>query len=181
MSMTREDLVARNKLERPYWAAEEFIATRILRYINASGDKAYIHLKSAIGQLFPECETTTRWDTAAWLLRRRLQQYFKLDKARVIGMPEAHKGKSTLDSHIRNSGYDNIDIGGVGPNFYIFRLANTACLAGYMVWDRDLIGYIKPGFTVHPGNIYTSRVITQGLDTLLEDILFEHIAEELVI
>ena len=179
--MTREELIAKNKLERPYWTAEDFIATRILRAINASGGKAYTHLKGVLEQLFPGCNTATRWNTASWLLKRRIQLNLVVDNPLVIGMPASHKGKSPLDDHIRSSGYDNTPIGSRGPNFYIFRNIDTSCTVGYMVWDLSLIGYITPRLVVHPGNLASSRIVTQDLDTFLKEIEFSYIADELVL
>ena len=181
MKMSSEELIAQNKLDRPYWTAEEFIATRILRVINASGDKAYTHLKSVLAQLFPDCSTVTRWDTATWLLKRRIRLNLVVKDPLIIGMPSVHKGESSLDNHIRNSGYDNVAIGGHGPNFYIFRMPDNSCVVGHTVWDRELLGYIKPKFTAYPGSSMTSRIVTQNLDTFLDEVQFDYIANELVL
>lgn len=187
MKITREELIAENKILRPHWTAEEFIATRILREINASGAKAYEHLVAVVLQLFPECETKTRWDVAKFLLARRIALNLVVSDPIVMGLgPSALEGARrntsiSMDSYIRESPYGNSSRDGLGPCFYIFRCADNSCMVGYVVWNRNLIGDITPRFTVHQGPDSASRIILQNLDTFLVETAFQGIGSELVL
>lgn len=185
MKMTREELIAQNKLERPNWTAEEFIATRVLREINSSGEKAYTHLTGVLSQNFSECEHKTRWDTAVFLLKRRIKLNLVVSDPVIIGLPSSAieaKGKAKgIDGYIRESAYDNTPIGGRGPNFYIFRMPDASCIVAYTLWNIDLLSSISPSFRVYPGCISSSRIIVQGLDTFLEEIQMAWVAKELLL
>lgn len=177
----QEELLERNKLERPNWTAEEFIATRILRELDASGAKGYMHLKTAIMSVFPECPTSTRWDIASFLLKRRIALNLVVRNPKLVGLPyQALPGKHSLAGFIKESPFQDQNIGGIGPNFFVARMPDDTCMIGYAVWELQRMADIEPRFTADKGS-HQERIITQKLETFMGWVEFKSIAGELLL
>ena len=184
MKMIQEDLLATLKLSRPNWMAEEFIATRILRCINASGAKAYEHLKIALTQCMPECPTDSRWAVATFMLKRRIKLNLCVAEPHILGLSSLdiknYRSPADLAKHIRESPFTEMTASTIGPDFYLLRPPSDECLVGYIIWNRDSLGDIKPRFLVEKGPVM-SRIIVQDLDTFLDMVEFKDITNELML
>jgi hypothetical protein len=183
--MKRDEYVKENMMKRPYWTAEEFIATRILRSIGASGQKAYDQLVHAIDQVLPECPRTCRWDVASFLLKRRIRLNLVVQDPRVIGLPyhvleEGGTRKPNIAKYLRNSPFTSQSSSGNFQDFYLFRMADDSIDTARVTWNLDVVGHITPSFVVHEGNA-GSRIVIQDLETFLKEIEFQDITNELMV
>lgn len=187
-SAKQKEFLAKNAMERPYYTAEEFVATRILRAINASGEKAYQYLLCALAQSMADCEHKSRWEVAAYLLKRRITVNLAVDRPQLVAMPisalETYRGRKApeIGKFIRDSPHDQQRVhSDYGPNFYVFRTAEMHCVLGYVCWNLSILGHIAAPVGLHPGPRDDSRIVVQSLDVFLKSVEFQDIARELMI
>lgn len=181
----QKEFLAKTAMERPYYTAEEFVATRVLRAINASGEKAYQYLLCALVESMADCEHKSRWEVAAYLLKRRIRVNLAVDRPRLVALPIAALGTRRvpdISKFIRDSPHDQERASSnYGPNFYVFRTAEMSCMVGYVCWDLNILGHITAPVGLHPGPRDDSRIAIQSLDIFLKAVEFQDIARELMI